>query len=108
MSPLERRYRGLLRALPSWYRAHREDEMVTTFLAGRRDRDDRELGWPGWPETRAVLSLAVTTRIAVRQGPPRAVALGCILRRAALLGLVALVPRSVAGLADLWGAPESA
>src|SRR5262245_51027711 len=100
-SPLEERYRRLLRVLPRWYRAHREDEMVTTFMAGRRDPDDRDLGWPGWPETRAVLALALSTRVAARHGSPRAMALGRILRLTALLGLVGLVPNAIAGVTGL-------
>ncbi len=38
MTNLERRYRALLRMLPQWYREAREQEMVTTLLAGRRVR----------------------------------------------------------------------
>ena len=37
ISQLEHRYRSLLRVLPRWYRAEREEEMVGTFMA---DRDD--------------------------------------------------------------------
>jgi hypothetical protein len=106
MSPLEERYRGLLRVLPRWYRAQREDEMVTAFLAGRRDPDDRVIGWPGWPETRAVLALAVTTRVAAGHGSQRAEALGRILRLTALLGLVGLVPNAVAGVTGLVEGPD--
>ena len=65
---LERRYRALLRLLPRWYRAEREEEMVTSFLDGRPDDLDAEYGWPGWPETAATLALAVRTRMAGRVG----------------------------------------
>jgi hypothetical protein len=101
MSPLEERYRRLLRVLPRWYRAQREDEMVTTLLAGRRDPDDRVLGRPGWAETRAVLGLAVTTRVAARHGTERALALGRILRLTAFLGLTTTVPSAINGVADV-------
>ncbi|NUT46572.1 MAG: hypothetical protein HOV94_04515, partial [Saccharothrix sp.] len=58
-SNLERRYRALLRILPAWYRAGREEEMVGIFLADRTDDLDLEHGWPGWGETGATLALAV-------------------------------------------------
>jgi len=105
MTDLERRYRALLRVLPRWYRAQREEEMVATFMAHRRDPNDRELGWPGRREFWAVLALAGSTRITAQHGSPRAVVLGDVVRLAALLILLAQVPRTVASTADLAASP---
>nr|WP_042188795.1 hypothetical protein [Kibdelosporangium sp. MJ126-NF4]CEL18467.1 hypothetical protein [Kibdelosporangium sp. MJ126-NF4]CTQ97950.1 hypothetical protein [Kibdelosporangium sp. MJ126-NF4] len=87
-SRLEQRYRGLLRLLPRWYREKRADEMVDTFISGRQDDIDQEYGWPGWRETGSVAMLAVRTRLAGADAPPRAVALGDTVRLIALLGLL--------------------
>ncbi|XVS60654.1 hypothetical protein ACQPYE_20290 [Actinosynnema sp. CA-299493] len=81
-SNLERRYRALLRVLPAWYRAGREEEMVGIFLADRTDDLDREHGWPGWGETGATLALAVRVRLGDRR------AAGTALRVLALAGLL--------------------
>lgn len=63
-SRLERRYRTLLKVLPSWYREEREEEMVASFLDSRPEDDlDPEYGWPGWGETGATLALALRTRM---------------------------------------------
>ena len=107
MTELQRRYRALLRILPRWYRAQREEEMVATFMAGRCDPDDRDLGWPGWRESRAVLALALSTRVAARHGPHRALALGDIVRLAAVFGLLAQVPRAVAAIVHVALGPGS-
>jgi hypothetical protein len=94
MTPLERRYRLLLRALPRWYRSEREEEMVATYLATRHhtDPDDEglelEYGWPGWPEAWATAALAMRTRLAATAAPPRVLVLGHTVRLAALLGLL--------------------
>ncbi|TWP48413.1 hypothetical protein FKR81_27840 [Lentzea tibetensis] len=96
MNQLERRYRWLLRTLPRWYRADREDEMVGIFLAGRTDELDLEHGWPGWMETWAVLALACRVRMGASGGLARAVALGDVVRSVALVG-------AVAGVAMLGG-----
>ncbi|RKT54974.1 hypothetical protein [Saccharothrix australiensis] len=81
-SNLERRYRALLRVLPAWYRAEREEEMVGIFLAGRSGGLDAEYGWPGWGEAWATWALAV--RVRFRAGG-RA---GDVARFVALAGLV--------------------
>jgi hypothetical protein len=81
-SNLERRYRTLLRVLPAWYRAEREEEMVGIFLADRTDDLDLEHGWPGWGETGATLALAVRVRLGTRR------AAGTVLRLLALTGLL--------------------
>ncbi|MEU4766197.1 hypothetical protein AB0H12_23355 [Actinosynnema sp. NPDC023794] len=81
-SNLERRYRALLRVLPAWYRAEREEEMVGIFLADRVDDLDLEHGWPGWGEAGATLALAVRVRLGARR------AAGTALRVLALTGLL--------------------
>ncbi|WP_461118179.1 hypothetical protein [Saccharothrix stipae] len=81
-SNLERRYRALLRVLPAWYRAEREEEMVGIFLADRTDDTDLEHGWPGWGETGATVALAVRVRLGARR------AAGTVLRVLALTGLL--------------------
>jgi hypothetical protein len=81
-SNLERRYRALLRVLPAWYRAEREEEMVGIFLADRSDELDLEHGWPGWGETGATLALAVRVRLGARRPA------GTVLRVLALTGLL--------------------
>jgi hypothetical protein len=88
---LERRYRRLLRVLPRWYRAEREEEMVGIFLADRDDDLDQEYGWPGWGETGATLGLAVRTRFAADAAPAYVVRLGDVVRLVAMLGLLAQV-----------------
>lgn len=90
-SNLERRYRLLLRVLPHWYRAEREDEMVGIFLAARDDDLDLEHGWPGWGEAGATLRLAVRTRFAAGAAPAHAVVLGDVVRLVAMLGLLAQI-----------------
>lgn len=81
-SNLERRYRSLLRVLPAWYRAEREEEMVGIFLADRTDDLDLEHGWPGWGEAGATAALAVRVRLGERR------AAGTVLRVLALTGLL--------------------
>ncbi|WNV86626.1 hypothetical protein [Umezawaea sp. Da 62-37] len=85
---LENRYRRLLRVLPRWYRAEREEEMVGLFLADRTDDLDLEHGWPGWGETGATLALGVRTRLAHKGAPDHAVVLGDVVRLVALIGLL--------------------
>lgn len=82
-SPLERRYRRLLRVLPEWYRRDRADEMVATLLDGREDQLDHG---PGLAESCAVLGLAVRTRLA-NPASTRATAAGNATRGIALFGL---------------------
>ncbi|MEU4443815.1 hypothetical protein AB0K14_20750 [Actinosynnema sp. NPDC050801] len=91
-SNLERRYRALLRVLPAWYRAEREEEMVGIFLADRTDDLDLEHGWPGWGEAGATVALAVRVRLGARR------AAGTVLR---VLGLTGLLGHLVAA-AQSW------
>jgi hypothetical protein len=88
VSNLENRYRRLLRVLPAWYRAEREEEMVGLFLADRTDDLDLEHGWPGWGETGATVALGVRTRFAASDAPARAVAVGDVVRLVAMLGVL--------------------
>ncbi|OLB79718.1 MAG: hypothetical protein AUI14_09415 [Actinobacteria bacterium 13_2_20CM_2_71_6] len=100
MSPLEQRYRFVLRALPAPYRAVWEEEMVTTFLESMR-RDDpeeadfvAEYGRPSWSEVASVATLAVRLRLPALRlrfggtgAPPRSVVWGDAVRLAALVVL---------------------
>ncbi|MBB5953439.1 hypothetical protein FHS29_000009 [Saccharothrix tamanrassetensis] len=92
-SNLERRYRALLRVLPVWYRAEREEEMVGIFLAGRDGDLDAEYGWPGWGEAWATLGLAVRVRLRARS---RA---GDVVRLVASAGLLGHVVSAAQGAA---------
>jgi hypothetical protein len=112
-SPLEVRYRRVLRLLPPAYRAVWADEMIATFLDGMQaggGADDpdwpefvAEHGRPSWSEVASVAALAVRLRLGADGGPARYVAWGRALRLAALIGLFAW---AVGGLADsgmlLW------
>jgi hypothetical protein len=101
VSNLENRYRGLLRVLPAWYRAEREEEMVGLFLADRTDELDLEHGWPGWGETGATLALAVRTRLGALGAPARAVAVGDVVRLIALIGVLVQGAYATQGLLSL-------
>ncbi|GAA3884916.1 hypothetical protein GCM10022243_57170 [Saccharothrix violaceirubra] len=85
MTPLERRYRRLLRVLPADYRADREEEMVATLLDDRTDELDREHGWPGWGEFAATVALSVRVRFAA------GTRIGGVARTVALVGLLGQV-----------------
>ncbi|MEV0679328.1 hypothetical protein AB0I60_22680 [Actinosynnema sp. NPDC050436] len=101
-SNLERRYRSLLRVLPGWYRAEREEEMVGLFLTDRDDDLDREHGWPGWDEAFATVGLAV--RVRFRERSPA----GDAARLVALVGLaghVVLAAQGVATAVRYGGSP---
>lgn len=64
MTPLERRYRALLRVFPVEYRAGREEEMVGTLLdaAGRGQR------WPSAAEAWDLVTSAVSVRFRLATG----------------------------------------
>ena len=110
MTPLERRYRGMLLVLPRWYRAEREDEMVAAFLEdAERDGDPRRgHGWPGWGEFGSLVALSARTRWPGTTGSPRALIKGQVVRLIALMGLfflsaTALVHRQVEHFPELSG-----
>jgi len=100
-SNLERRYRALLRLLPAWYRAEREEEMVGIFLAGRSGGLDGEYGWPGWGEAWATSALAV--RVRLRAGG-RAGEVTRVLALAGLVGHVVLAAQGAAAAVRFGGA----
>ncbi len=95
---LENRYRRLLRVLPAWYRAEREEEMVGLFLADRTDELDLEHGWPGWGEAGATVALGVRTRFAASGAPARAVAVGDVVRLVAMIGVLVHAAHATQGL----------
>lgn len=78
MTGLERRYRWLLRAYPSWYRRDCGEDMLGTLL-------DREPGG-GWPAPSEALAL-VTGGLRVRSSLNRRLSMTAGLRLAALFGL---------------------
>ncbi|MEV7808172.1 hypothetical protein AB0O28_35010 [Microbispora sp. NPDC088329] len=89
MSVLEERYRWWLRLLPAYYRAEREEEMVSAFLEGAQPggagHDDQR---PRFLEIASVAALALRLRLGGPGSPPRSYLWGEAVRRAALLGLV--------------------
>ncbi|QUH02119.1 hypothetical protein HUO13_16140 [Saccharopolyspora erythraea] len=128
MTPLDSRYRFLLRLLPRWYRTEREEELVAVFLAGeaagengrgdptpdspgsRAEPGDEEeidqlrgeYGWPDRGEVASIAALAVRTRFGGVHAPAHARRMGDAVRLIALLGLLAQAATatvSVAGLA---------
>lgn len=111
MTPLERRYRRVLRLLPAGYRASWEEDMVDTFLLSRppappddTDYDpdfDAEYGRPGWPEVASVAGLAVRLRLGGTNAPPRAFAHGEVVRHVALAGLLVHAVAAVVGVVSL-------
>lgn len=113
MSALERRYRTVLRVLPTSYRVVWEQDMVDTLLESvatgdpDRDEDIAAFGWPDAAEVVSILALAVRLRLGGVEAPARSFAWGQAVRTAALVGLLAnalLWPLSLAQ--DLWIAAE--
>ncbi len=109
MTPLERRYRRLLRLLPPDYRERREEEMVETFLLSTRTGDPvddevvDEVGHPGWQERWSVLVLALRSRLGgggATNGPRRA-ALGAAVRWWVTSGLLVHAVLSLYALAGM-------
>ncbi|GAA1032904.1 MULTISPECIES: hypothetical protein [Amycolatopsis] len=83
MTAPELQYRRMVRLLPRWYRAEREDEMVGALLDARdggRIEEGREL--------LAMLGLGLRARLAASSAPARVVAFGDTVRLVALLGLL--------------------
>jgi hypothetical protein len=115
-SPLEERYRRLLKVLPAGYRATWQEEMVTTFLESMHTDDAEEAdylanyGRPSWPEVASVVSLAVSLRLGIvrhRLGgtgaPPRNALWGNAFRLVALIGLLSHATFAITSLAiTLW------
>jgi hypothetical protein len=110
MTPLERRYRRVLRVLPADYRAKWEEDMVDTFLLARRpdhpdaefDAEfDAEYGRPSWTEMASVVGLAARVSLGGVYAPPRSFARGEIVRRVALAGLLVHAVSAVVGVVSL-------
>ncbi|TDE55874.1 hypothetical protein E1295_13135 [Nonomuraea mesophila] len=97
MTPLERRYRAVLRLLPAAYRAEREEEMVDTFM----EAAGGGLRRPGWGEIASVLALSARVRLGGPGAPPRHLAWGAAVRLVALLGLAYQTAYAAFGLAGL-------
>ncbi|MBL7489701.1 hypothetical protein I6A60_11255 [Frankia sp. AgB1.9] len=113
MTPLEQRYRAVLRVLPRSYRQLWEDDMVATFLSSVTDLDDpdvAEFALPSWPEVGSVVLLAVRLRVDLvrsRLGgagaSPTSVVWGDAVRLIALAGLlVHAVIATLNVLSQLW------
>lgn len=94
MIELEKRYRRLLRILPTPYRAVREEEMVETYLLSMEteDAEDTEFladyGHPGWAERASVLTLAMRLRWGGGDAPDRYRVWGGAVRLFATFGLL--------------------
>ncbi|MYW90994.1 hypothetical protein G3I59_10365 [Amycolatopsis rubida] len=106
MTAPELQYRRMVRLLPRWYRADREDEMVGTLLDAReagRLAEGREL--------LAMLGLGLRARLAAGSAPARVVAFGDTVRLVALLGLLWGVMKGVVSLGhdvcDVLGYPRT-
>ncbi|MFD9205105.1 hypothetical protein ACFVZM_02355 [Streptomyces sioyaensis] len=84
---LERRYRTVLRLLPSYYRTEREEEMVEAYLHGIDERDRDELR-PAWGEVASIAALALRTRMGAAGAPARYATLGAVVRLFALLSVL--------------------
>lgn len=110
MTPLEHRYRRVLRLLPAGHRAVWEEDMVDTFLLSRRPdvpdpefdpEFDAEYGRPGWSEVASVAGLAVRLRLGGADAPPRSFARGEVVRHVALAGLLTHAVASVVAVVSL-------
>ncbi|MER6582220.1 hypothetical protein [Nonomuraea sp. NPDC001023] len=87
MTLLEQRYRFILKMLPAFYRAEREEEMVEAFLQGAGPDDDGHSARPSWGEVASIAALAIRIRLGGIGAAPRSRAVGDAVRLAALLGL---------------------
>lgn len=107
MTPLEHRYRRVLRLLPADYRVVWEEDMVDTFLLSHLpdDQDDAEFeaehGRPSWSETVSVAGLATRLRLGGTQAPPRSFARGQVVRHVALAGLLVHAVTAIVGVVAL-------
>jgi hypothetical protein len=122
-SPLEQRYRRVLRLLPAAYREVWEEDMVATFMAASRapapagadgdppDDPEYDAAWlvgygrPPAAEVLSVVLLAVRLRLGFAGTPPRALAWGEAVRLLALVGLLVHAALATAGIGVLlWQA----
>lgn len=112
MNQLERRYRRVLKVLPTPYRQAWEEDMVATFLAGAVPADPEDAafatdyGRPNRSEVASVFGLAVRLRLGVVGTSPRYRAWGEAVRLVALVGLLVHAVNALAGLGSLLLLPE--
>jgi hypothetical protein len=110
MSPLEQRYRRVLRLLPTAYRLRWEEEMVEAFLTSVETYDPEgaeflaEFGRPSLAEVASVVALSLRLRLGLAGTPtPRSSAWGGAWRIVALAWLLAGAALMTAPLlARLW------
>ena len=102
MSPLEERYRRLLRWLPEPARARWADDMTETYLSVTTadDPEYAEFGTPSAADRLDVARLALALRLGAPGASVRAVAAGRTTRLVAAAGTVALASMALAGLAS--------
>jgi hypothetical protein len=100
MSPLERRYRDLLRWLPEPARAQWADDMTETYLSVATDGDPEyaEFGSPSLTDRLDVARLALALRLGAPGASIRGVAAGRTVRLVAAAGTVAFASMSLLGL----------
>lgn len=95
---LEARYRRLLILLPATYRERRGEEMLATLLDGSAAGER----WPSVGEAASLVALATRLRVGAPGATRRSVAVGEVLRRTALAGLLAFgLWRGAGGVSDL-------
>jgi hypothetical protein len=87
VSPLERRYRWLMRAYPAAYRADRADEMLDTLL----ERASPGQQWPGVREAAGLISGGIRARAAKNSDLP----LAANIRLAAMLACAVILSLSL-------------
>ncbi|GAT67080.1 hypothetical protein PS9374_02733 [Planomonospora sphaerica] len=87
MSPLEKRYRCVLRLLPAAYRAEREEEMLCALLEGDRGPRGKHNSRPHWSEIVSIAALSLRVRLGGVGAAPRYLAWGQTVRMIAVLGL---------------------
>ncbi|GAA0945626.1 hypothetical protein [Nonomuraea longicatena] len=100
MNLLEQRYRFVLRLLPRWYRAEREEEMVTAYLEYAGEPDDAVGARPPWGEVASIAGLSLRLRLGSRA---RVLAWGDTVRLIALIGLFISAADGLSGLLS-WAA----
>ncbi|MEU3845301.1 hypothetical protein AB0E88_35390 [Streptomyces sp. NPDC028635] len=92
---LEKRYRAVLRLLPAYYRAEREEEMVEVFLWDV-DRDTQDQSRPTLGEAASIAGLALRTRLGAAGAPRRYALLGSAVRQFALFAVLLQAAGAVA------------